>query len=120
MQYKLETLLDMFRTDDAVALYLTEGFAPVFAISGRCSQARLPAHCLPSALLFPAEGAALSREDLLELLDDIKRSSTGSGSGYRGLEELRFQRDGRAFDVYMFSTDAKTFIEFRLPDVTRA
>src|SRR5690242_7386680 len=111
MQYILDDLLEMFRTDHAVALYLTEGFAPVFAISGRRSQAGLPAHRLPSALLFPAEGAALSREDLLAFIDEIKRSSTGSGGGYRGLEELRFQRDGRDFDVYMFSTDAKTFIE---------
>jgi hypothetical protein len=112
MQYDLDDLLDTFRRDGAAAIYLTEGFAPIFAIPGHP-----PDETLPSVSLFAVEGPVLKREDLVDVVDYLTRSSSGGESGYRGLQELRFRKGNCDFDIFVFSAAERTFIEVRRPNV---
>lgn len=114
MPYKLDELLDLFRQSKSAALYLADGFAPAVALTAR--PPGLPTDNLTSATMCLVEGPPLNRAELMELLEEIRRSSHGGANGYRGWEEYRFKKGTHDFDVYLFLPDALFFMEFRVPN----
>ena len=116
MTYHLQELLDLFHTGGAVALYLSDNYPPVLAISDAPLRDSFPGGTYPSANLFPIDGPALGLDDLRNLIAEIKAYSTGFAATYPGLEELRYHHGTDDFDVFLFVTDTRILIEFRRPD----
>lgn len=86
MPFDLKELLDTFRQEGAVALYLADGFSPVLAIPCRA----ILATARPSTMLYPVEGPVLDHAELSLMLEEIKTSCDGGVGGYhrQGLSEF--------------------------------
>jgi hypothetical protein len=111
VRYSLTELLDQLHRDGAVALYLSQGFAPVFAVPSRPYSAELP-----SVSLFPVGGPILTREDLTGIIQIMRDMGYYVGtSGYVGICELRYRSGTGDLDVFIFTSEETTRIEFRQP-----
>ena len=111
MHYSLTELLDTLHRDRAVALYLSPRFAPILAVPSRPYRAELP-----SVTLLLVGGPILTSEDLTGIIQILRDMGYYVGfSGYDGICELRYRSSTGDLDVFIFTTEETTRIEFRQP-----
>ena len=113
MRYSLSDLLDQAHDERAVALYLSPGLPPIFALR---SEPRVAS--LPSVRLFPVEGPALRSEDTRGVLEALHKDGYTGPSGYASIADFRYHRETYDFDVFVFISTEGPRIEFRVPYVT--
>jgi len=125
MPYTLNELFDTFRVEKALAFHLIVGFPPIFEIPGLSDpKYELPSDGVATAFLYPAEGPALTFEDLKVLSEEIRNkcSEVKWGCGVvnsRGVAEYRFRQDEYDFNDFIFARGATIIIAFRLPNKRR-